>query len=236
MTTAALKRKPAARANGAVPPLENGDHLTAAEFERRFDAMPGLRKAELIEGVVYLASPVRHRDHGRPHSLVIGWLFHYEAGTPGVQGGLESSLRLDDDNEPQPDGLLFIEPSCGGQVRIDRQGYIVGGPELLAEVSATTKSMDLNAKFRVYRRHRVQEYLVWRVRDREVDWFVRQRGQFRRWPSGKDGVYRSAVFPGLWLDPNALVADDLARVLKVLDQGLASPEHAAFVARLNVRQ
>ena len=92
------------------PPLENGDRLTRAEFMRRYDAMPDLKKAELIEGVVYVPSPVRQKNHGRPHSHLIGWLFIYEAGTPGVEIGDNSTVLLDLDNAPQPDGLLFIQP------------------------------------------------------------------------------------------------------------------------------
>lgn len=232
MATTAAKKLPVRVARETIPPLENGDHLTAAEFERRYDAMPDLRKAELIEGVVYVASPVRHRDHGRPHALLSGWLLYYEAGTFGVQVGAESSLRLDDENEPQPDGLLFIEPEYGGQVQIDDAGYVVGGPELVGEVSASSASLDLHAKLAVYHRHKVKEYIVWRVLDNRVDWFVRRRGQFTRLRRGRDGLSKSQVFPGLWLDADALVQRDSAAVLKALDRGLASPEHAAFVARL----
>ena len=234
MATAALKRKPTP--HSVIPPLENGDHLTAAEFERRFDAMPSLKKAELIEGVVFVASPVRHREHGRPHNHLGGWLYSYEARTPGVQSGSESTLRLDDQNEPQPDGLLFIEPECGGQITLDDEGYLVGGPELVGEVSATTASMDLNAKLQVYCRHRVQEYVVWRVLDSAIDWFICERGQFQPLLPDADGIHRSRVFPGLWLDAAALVAGDLARVLDVLHAGLASPAHAAFVEELRSRR
>ena len=143
---------------------------------------------------------------------------------------------MDDENEPQPDGLLLIEPERGGQALIDEEGYIVGGPELVAEISASSVSRDLKPKLRVYQRHRVQEYIVVRVRDEEVDWFIRRRGQFRRLRPGRDGIIRSEVFPGLWLDPSALIRRDLVRVLAVLQQGLASPEHAAFVARLKEKK
>jgi Uma2 family endonuclease len=216
----------------AVPALENGDRLTRSEFERRYEAMPHLKKAELIEGVVYVPSPVRHRQHGSPHAHLIGWLFQYAANTPGVEVGDNSSVRLDLDNEPQPDALLFIDPTCGGQVRISDDGIIEGAPELVAEVASSSVSYDLHAKLHVYRRNGVCEYIVWRVLEQEVDWFVLRDGQYERMPLDAQGLVRSEVFPGLWLDPAALLRGDLATLLTVVQQGLAGPEHNAFVARL----
>src|SRR5215510_11690420 len=216
----------------AVPPLENGDVLTRAEFERRYEAMPHLKKAELIEGVVYMPSPVRQRFHGRQHIHLATWLGYYEAGTPGIEAGDNSTVRLDLDNEPQPDALLFIDPACGGQALIDADGYIEGAPELVVEVAASSASYDLHAKLRVYRRNGVREYIVWRVLDKEIDWFVLRAGQYEPMPLDAEGLFRSAVFPGLWLDPAALLRGDLATVLAVVQRGLAGPEHAAFVARL----
>jgi Uma2 family endonuclease len=216
-----------------LPILEQGDHLTREEFERRYDAMPGLKKAELIEGVVYMASPVRLRHHGRPHAHVLTWLGTYEALTPGVLVGDNVSIRLDDDSMPQPDAMLMIEAARGGQSTLSEDDYIEGGPELVVEVAASTASIDLNSKFRVYRRHNVREYVAWRVLDRAIDWFVLREGEYQRLPLGADGIHRSEVFPGLWLDPKALVGGDLNRVLGVLRQGLADPSHGVFVARLN---
>jgi Uma2 family endonuclease len=212
-------------------PLENGDHLTREEFERRYDAMPGLKKAELIDGVVYLPSPVRHEHHGRQHAALLGWLVAYWAATPGVQASDNSTLHLDMGNVPQPDALLLIEPGRGGSVRFE-DGYIVGGPDLVAEVAASSASLDLNAKLRVYRDNGVREYIVWRVLDGALDWFVRRGGQFAPLAPGADGLLRSEAFPGLWLDAPALVNLQLARVMAVLQQGFASDEHAAFVAHL----
>jgi Uma2 family endonuclease len=218
---------------GALPALENGDRLTRAEFERRYDAMPQLKKAELIEGVVYVPSPVRLRQHGSPHAHLIIWLGQYAVNTPGVEVGDNSSVRLDLDNEPQPDVLLCIDPDCGGQVRIGSDGIIEGAPELVAEVASSSVSYDLHAKLHVYRRSGVREYLVWRVLQQEIDWFVLRAGQYERMPIDADGLLRSEVFPGLWLDPAALVRGDLATVQAILQQGLASPAHTAFVTRLH---
>jgi len=214
-------------------PLESGDRLTRAEFERRYAAMPHLKKAELIEGVVYMPSPVRHRQHGSPHVQLISWLGHYQAGTSGVEAGDNSTVRLDLDNEPQPDALLLIAPERGGQTHIDADGYIAGPPELVAEVASSSASYDLHAKLHAYRRNGVREYLVWRVLEQEVDWFILRAGQYERLPLGVDGLLRSEVFAGLWLAPAALVRGDLSRVLTVGQQGLLSPEHTAFVARLS---
>ena len=219
-------------ANGAIPPLENGDRLTRAEFERRWDAMPYLKKAELIEGEVFLPSAVRYRQHGHPHSRLVTWLASYETDTPGVEAGDNSSIRLDVDNEPQPDGFLIVLPERGGQARISKDDYIEGAPELVAEVASSSVSYDLGKKLNVYRRCGVREYIVWRVRDRQVDWFVNRDGSFERLAPSADGILRSAVFPGLWLDPAALVEGKKALVRAVLEQGLKSPEHAEFVARL----
>jgi Uma2 family endonuclease len=216
----------------AVPALENGDHLTRAEFERRYESMSFLKKAELIEGVVYVPSPVRHRQHGSPHAHLISVFGQYAASTPGVEVGDNCSVRLDLDNEPQPDALLFIDPAYGGRVRISDDGIIEGAPELVAEVASSSVSYDLHAKLHVYRRHGVSEYIVWRVLERAIDWFVLREGQYEQASLDAQGLIRSEVFPGLWLDPAALLRGDLATVLAVVQQGLASPEHAAFAARL----
>jgi len=223
---------PVALESGVLP-LENGDRLTRDEFERRYDAMPHLKKAELIEGVVYVPSPVRHRHHGAPHALLVSWLGQYIAGTPGVEISDNSTVRLDLDNEPQPDALLFIDPACGGQTRFSPDDYIENSPELVAEVASSSVSYDLHAKLHVYRRNGVREYIVWRVLEQAIDWFVLRAGQYERLPVDANGLLRSEVFSGLWLDPAALVRGELATVLAIVQQGLGSPEHAAFVARLH---
>ena len=232
MTTTSI-RPPMAPSVTATPPrLENGDRLTRDEFERRYEAMPEVKKAELVEGVVHMPSPVNHRKHSGPHTDVIGWLAVYRASTPGVDTGDNATVRLDLDNEPQPDALLLIDHDRGGQAKIGDDGYVGGAPELIAEVSGSSASYDLHDKLNAYRRNGVREYVVWRVLDEEVDWFVLREGNYVRLTPDESGVYRSEVFPGLWLDPAALVRRDLARVLQQLQEGLASQEHAEFVARL----
>jgi hypothetical protein len=203
---------------GKVPRLDNGDRLTREEFERRYDADPSIKKAELIEGVVYMASPVRFHGHGNEHFNLIAWLASYVTVTPGVEGGDNSSLRLDLDNEPQPDAKLIIRPEPGGQAQIDEEGHIVGAPELVAEVSGSSVSYDLHVKFKVYRRSGVKEYVVWRVDDQAIDWFVLRAGKFEPLAALEE-IYRSEVFPGLWLDPAALIAGNLPKVVATVQQG-----------------
>ena len=214
-----------------LPLLQNGDRLTRDEFERRYQAMPDLKKAELIEGVAYMPSPVRYRRHGEPHFNLIAWLGRYVTATPGVEGGDNGTLRLDLDNEPQPDAFLIIAPECGGQVKIDADDYIVGGPEWIGDVSATSASYDLHVKLNAYRRNGVQEYLVWRVEERAIDWFVLRGGRFEPLTCN-NGIYRSEKLPGLWLAPQALIDADLAEVSRVLDQGLQDAAHREFIDKL----
>lgn len=230
------EKGPPASPESMVPPLETGDRLSRAEFERRYTAMPELKRAELIEGAVYVPSPVRLRRHGRPHFRLVTWLGNYETATPGVIGADNASVRLDLDNEPQPDVVLFLDPEHGGQAHITTDDYVEDAPELVAEIAASSASYDLNTKLNVYRRNGVREYIVWRVLDRQIDWFVLRDGEFVRLPLDNAGLYRSEVFPGLWLDPAALVRGDTQSVQTTLQHGLATREHADFVARLNQRQ
>ena len=213
-----------------VPPLENGDRLSRAEFERRYNAMPNLKKAELIEGVVYVGSPLRFESHGKPHFNLITWLGVYCAATPGVEGGDNATTRLDLDNEPQPDVQLRIE---SGQSRISNDGYVEGAPEFIAEIAASSASYDLHDKMTAYRRNGVQEYLVWRTYQNRIDWFRLREGEYVALEPDAAGVVRSEVFPGLWLAIPELLQDNLAEVLAVLQQGIATAEHADFVNRLN---
>ncbi len=215
-----------------TPPLEPGDHLSRDEFERRYHLMPGVKKAELLEGVVHMPSPVRWDQHGRQHAQIIHWLVTYEHATDGVQTADNATIRLDLDNEPQPDATLIIAPPFGGKVALE-DGYVVGAPELVVEVAASSASIDLHTKLRVYRRAGVKEYLVWRVFDDAVDWFVLRGSEFQPLAMDPQGIIKSETFPGLWLSVSDLVASRFRQVTAVLKQGLDSSEHAAFVGRLS---
>lgn len=215
-----------------VPPLENGDRLTRYEFERRYNAMPSLKKAELIEGVVYVAAALRFRSHGQPHGNIIGWLWTYKIATLGVELGANLTLRLDLDNAPQPDAVLLIEEVYGGQARLSEDDYVEGAPELIAEIAASSATIDLGDKKRAYRRNGVKEYIVWQVFDQKLDWFSLEAGEYVSLPMDAEGVIRSQVFPGLWLAVNDLLAGNMTQVLAVVQAGLNSPEHQAFLQRL----
>ncbi len=212
-------------------PLENGDRLTRCEFERRYTARPDIRKAELIEGVVHVPSPVRARGHAGPVGVVTTWLVTYGASTPGVSVLADATVRLDRDNEPQPDVLLRIESEASGQSRLSADDYVEGPPELIVEVAASSAAYDLHDKLRVYRRNGVLEYVVWRVHDRAVDWFVLTDDEYRPQVPDAHGVLHSPNFPGLRLAVDALLAGDVTGVLSALQAGLGTPEHAAFAAR-----
>ena len=220
------------RTEDPIPALENGDRLTRGEFERRYAACPDVKKAELIEGVVYMPSPVHLAGHAKPHSAVQGVLLVYAAHTPGVAVADNATVRLDLDNEPQPDVLLWIEEEVGGQSRVSDDDYLEGAPELVVEVAASSASIDMHAKRNVYRRNGVREYVVWRTHERRIDWFELVDGEYRPLPSDREGVLRSRAFPGLRLATRALLAGDLAGALAELDEGLRSPEHGEFVSRL----
>jgi Uma2 family endonuclease len=212
-----------------LPPLENGDRLTRAEFERRYTAMPHVKKAELIEGIVYMASPVRV-IHSQPHADLMTWLGLYRATTPGVSAYDNPTVRLDADNEPQPDAVLRLEK--GGSSRISDDGYLEGAPELIVEIAASSASYDLHAKLQIYRRNGVQEYIVWRTYSQQIDWFYLEAGTYQPLTPDAAGVYRSQRFPGLWLAGDRLLAGQLKAVLQTLQQGIASPEHQVFVDSL----
>jgi Uma2 family endonuclease len=213
-----------------VPLLESGDRLSRREFERRYSAMPDVKKAELIEGVVYVASPVRARSHSQPHGSIITWLGVYNAATPQVGLHDNATVRLDLDNEPQPDACLRLE--SGGQSWISDDDYIEGAPELIVEIAASTAANDLHDKKRVYRRNGVQEYLVWQVLEQRLDWFYLQDGEYVPIEPDAESVIQSRVFPGLWLAVPQLLAGNMAHVLAVLQTGLNSVEHKNFIGLL----
>lgn len=192
-----------------IPCLDNGDRLSRAEFHRRYEAMPQLKKAELIEGVVYLGSPVRI-EHGDGDLQLSAWLGLYASQAPGVRAGSNASVLFDDDNEFQPD--ICLRRVTGGTSHIE-DGYIAGPPELVVEIAASSVSRDLHMKKEVYRRQGVQEYIVWRVLDEALDWFVLRDGEYVAMAPDARGVIESQVFPGLRLAVTKLLAGDFAGVL-----------------------
>ena len=215
-----------------IPPLESGDRLTRPEFERRYNAMPANVKAQLIEGVVYVASSLRHTQHGKPHSRMMTWLGVYQVFTPKVDLSVEPTVRLDLDNEPQPDAVLFIEPKAGGQIKISREGYLEGSPELIVEIAASSAAIDTGSKKQAYRRNGVLEYIIWQSYENKLDWFVLEAGDYIQLQPDEAGMIKSRIFPGLWLAVNELLSGNMQQVLQVLQTGLGSDEHQQFIEQL----
>jgi Uma2 family endonuclease len=215
-----------------TPPLMAGDRLARAEFERRYRTQPDVKKAELIEGVVYMPSPVTYGRHANPHHSLVTWTGNYLAATPGVQGGDNATVRLDNHNEVQPDILLRLDPVAGGRSRIGEDDFVEGAPELIVEIAATSANYDMHDKKRVYARNGVVEYLVVLTYEQQVHWFALREGEYATLQPSNDGVLRSEIFPGLWLNPNALWSQEMAGLLATLQQGLHSEAHATFAAQL----
>ncbi len=210
------------------PPLEAGDHLDQRTFHERYEAMPVDFHAELIGGIVYVRSRNRLR-HGRVLIEIACCIGTYQTRTPRTDALRGATHILGDDSEPQPDVSLLV---VGGQTEETGAGYMRGAPEFVAEVATSSAAYDLHSKKRDYERHGVQEYLVLVLHEERAAGFVREGGRFTEHPPGPDGIHRSRIFPGLWLDAAALLRGETARVLDVLNQGLASPEHAAFAASI----
>jgi Uma2 family endonuclease len=213
---------------GAIPPLENGDHLDQPTFHQRYLAMPPDFRAELIQGVVFVPSPLK-MPHGEHHALVVTWTTTYRFATPGTRSSDNPTVILGEDSEPQPDAVLLVDASRGGNAQIDEDEYVVGPPELIVEVASSSEAYDMHEKLRDYERAGVLEYVVVLLREGVVRWFVLEDGEYRDWPVAEDGLFHSRGFPGLWLDAEALLRLDGRRVLDVLQQGLNDPAHAAFV-------
>lgn len=215
--------------NGIAVALHNGDRLSQREFHRRYKLTPPGVKAELIGGIVYMPSPVG-RLHGLYNNLLSMILGIYASATPGVDASAEATVILADDSEPQPDNHLRLLPEFLGRTRLDDEDMVVGGPELLGEIAHSSVAIDMGQKKDDYENAGVLEYLVVCISEQELHWFHFPTG--REISIDKNGILKSKVFPGLWIDEKALLARDSARSIEVIQQGLASREHAEFVARL----
>jgi Putative restriction endonuclease len=212
-----------------VPPLNAGDKLTREEFLRRWHMHPEIKRAELIGGIVYMPSPVSV-DHGDTDIPVGTWLGVYMAGTPGCIASDNATTFLLDDS-PQPDKHLRLVSECGGTSQVI-DGYLHGPPELTAEVCKSSVAYDLHQKLDLYEAAGVKEYVAVLLHEKEIRWHQLVSGSYKVMPSEADGIWRSRVFPGLWLDGAAMLRRDLTQVLAKLQEGLASPDHVAFVERL----
>jgi hypothetical protein len=229
--TMLLEQAPRAK----LRPLENGEHLDAEEFLRRYEASPEVKKAELIQGRVYMAIPVSTEHHGLPENILQGWVSLFSSATPGVEGVTNSTVCLGFKNVPQPDVFLQLRPEYGGQSHIDEKGYTVGPPELAVEIAASSSNIDSHEKRDAYLEAGIREYLLWRTFDQQVDWWFLQERQYLPIQPDARGVLRSKIFPGLWLDSVALLKRDRSRIIECLQEGIASPEHKRFLDELAKR-
>jgi Uma2 family endonuclease len=218
----------------AVAPLVAGQRLKQREFHELYEAMPPGIRAELIGGVVHMPSPVG-KKHYITTANAVGWLWTYRTRTPGIELGDNGSTALDELGEVQPDAFLRILPDRGGQTQ-DHGKIIKGAPELVIEVSDSSKAIDLGTKLADYERAGTLEYVVFAIDPDEVFWHVLEADRLVRIAADPDGIYRSKVFPGLWLDPVALYADDGPAMVATLERGLASEEHTRFLAELEARR
>ncbi len=214
-----------------VPPLESGDRLSRAEFERRYQAQPNLKKAELVEGVVIVPSPVSV-VHGEIHSHIMTLLGVYRAQTPGLRLADNVTLRLDMDNEVQPDALMWLKPELGGSTVVNQDGYLSGTPELIVEIAVSSASYDMHDKLKVYRRNGVQEYCVLLGHERETVWYALDNAQYIPIKPDENGIICSRVFPGLHFHPEKFWADDLAGLLVVLRRGMETAVYQTFHTQL----
>jgi Uma2 family endonuclease len=217
-----------------VPPLNNGDQLDAVEFCRRWDSMPNLRHAELIGGQVYMNPPVSAGSHGLPNGQIIFWLGYYAALTEGVEQFSESSVHFGSQDLPQPDAILRVKDQFGGMSRlIDNELH--GAPELVVEVAASSASYDLFQKKQRYQENGVLEYLVWVVHERRFVWFALEPTGYVQLTQARNGIIKSRLFPGLWLDTKGMLGHDQAKVLATANRGLRSPEYIEFAAKLKAQ-
>jgi Uma2 family endonuclease len=233
-TSSFTQRRPAPEPVEDLLPLRPGDHLDQKTFHRLYEAMPEGFTAELIGGVVMVPLSVS-TDHADDHGLVATWLNIYRFATPGTRALGDPTIILGPESEPQPDAVLLIRPEYGGQTRPEGI-FTAGPPELVVEVAYSSHAYDLHSKKLDYETAGVREYVVVVLHQKRVDWFVLRDGRFEPHAGGEGGLYRSTVFPGLWLDPAALIAGDGPAMVAALQRGLASPEHAAFVEQLRARR
>jgi len=214
----------------ALPPLTAGQRLDRATFHARYEAMPSGTWAELIDGIVSMPSPLGV-EHNNPHCNVGLWLGYYRVATPGVRDANNATTFLGDRDEVQPDGSLAIPIERGG--RMGRDGrYFAGPPDLVVEVAVASLATDLGVKRDLYGRSGVHEYVVVAPTKGRIIWHAGRGDDLVEIPADPDGLHRSETFPGLWLNPAALLADDGRAMLDALNRGLATPEHAAFVEQL----
>lgn len=224
--------QPAARSEKCKdrPPLNSGDRLSRAEFLRRYGQYPETKKAELVEGVVIVGSPV-HKQHSIPHFRFSTVLGVYCAGTPGILAGDNQSVILDQENELQPDLCVWVSEERRAKSEESEKGPLIGAPDLVVEVAASSASQELHSKLNVYLRSRVREYLVLLAYERETRFFRLVDGEFRAVQPDDAGVFRSQVLPGFRFRSDWFWQGRISELLELAREGLASQEHRDFAAK-----
>ena len=217
-----------------LPPLVDGQRLDQPTFHERYAAMPEKTRAELVDGVVFMPSPLRGA-HGEADRMIGGWLFCYQRAVPCLRSPSNATAILGPGVEVRPDAQLRIPDELGGRDRVV-DGYVNGPPELVVEVGGSSRVFDLGSKKNSYEKAGVLEYLFVGVEPVDVRWFALRDGRYAEIATGADGIYRSEVFPGLWLDPKAFAEEDRDALIAALERGLATDEHARFVAELEGRR
>ena len=215
----AVESKPSAAGNppSRPLPLESGECMHSREFLRRYEQMPQVKKAELIEGVVYMGSPVSVR-HAKPDGVIQAWLGAYASRHPETEALPNATAILDTENTVQPDALLRRLPEHGGMTRVNEGGYLTGPPGLIVEVAASSAAIDLRDKRRAYCRNGVREYLVWVVSEARLEWLSLEEEEYRPQMSDAQGMLHGRGFPGLCLPLAPLLACDTAQVLDALTE------------------
>lgn len=216
----------------AMEPLRSGDVLDQPTFHRRYEAMPDGFNAELIDAIVYVHGRITYA-HATLSATVHYWLGCYSMHTPGTCGMARPTVILDHSNEPQPDAGLRIEQEHGGHSWIGPDDYICGSPELFVEIAYSSESIDLHQKRRAYERAGVQEYVVVLIRESAVRFFRLEQHAYHEVSADADGIWRSSVFPGLWLNVRALLDRDGLALLETVQRGIGSEAHQQFVAQLH---
>lgn len=211
------------------PELHNGDRMKQPEFHAIYEQMPEGFKAELVNGTVFVSMPLRS-PHAKDHSRLAAVLEAYAAYTPGVEVLLDATTILGNDDEVQPDLLLRVVPDRGGKPRDTYDQYVEGPPELICEIAHSSRAIDLNLKRTRYERTGVLEYIVFCINPREVRWF--DFAGKTTLQHDNNGVFRSNVFPGLWICNQALLDRNYQKVMAVLNQGLKTADHETFCSRL----
>ena len=189
--------------------------MSRDEFMRRWEQIPELKQAELIEGVVYLASPVS-LAHGSYDALFVQWLGRYSFA---VQKGLKITT-----NTTVPIGYSTFQPDIAlfhpaNAEDADRK-YLEHVPDLVVEISHSSRSYDLGPKLAAYRSAGLRDYITVLLEDQRVEWRVLSGARYRLLQPAKDGILRSPNFPGLWLDTLALFPPNERRLFGAIDRGL----------------